>query len=75
MLLKTERPSLTRVHSQVLQNVAVRLDLAFQAFFQRVKEHAEEPGFPLWWLLGVSVRKVDGFALIASCFPSSGYHR
>jgi putative transposase len=45
-ILKTERPSLATVHSQVLQNVAVRLDLAMKAFFRRVKEHAEEPGFP-----------------------------
>ena len=33
---KTERPTLDLVHSQVLQNVAVRLDLSFQAFFRRV---------------------------------------
>ena len=33
------------VHSQVLQNVAVRVDLAFRAFFQRVKE-GKTPGFP-----------------------------
>lgn len=45
-ILKIERPSLATVHSQVLQNVAVRLDLAMKAFFRRVKEHAEEPGFP-----------------------------
>ncbi|HMA34776.1 MAG TPA: transposase, partial [Chloroflexia bacterium] len=44
-LLKEERPSLTNVHSQVLQNVAVRIDLAFQAFFRRVKAGAE-PGYP-----------------------------
>src|SRR5205823_3276462 len=31
--LKKQRPSLGRVHSQVLQNVSHRLDLAFQAFF------------------------------------------
>src|SRR5207248_4528738 len=45
-LLKYERPSLNMVHSQVLQNVAVRLDLAMKAFFRRAREHAEEPGFP-----------------------------
>src|SRR3989440_6493924 len=45
-ILKTERPSLATVHSQVLQNVAVRLDLAMKAFFRRVKEQAQEPGFP-----------------------------
>jgi len=43
---KAERPSLKLVHSQVLQNVAVRVDLAFQAFFQRVKQGAEKVGFP-----------------------------
>jgi putative transposase len=29
---KESRPSLKLVHSQVLQNIAIRLDLAFQAF-------------------------------------------
>jgi putative transposase len=43
--LKAERPSLATVHSQVLQNVGVRIDLAFKAFFRRVKA-GEKPGFP-----------------------------
>src|SRR5579859_5574170 len=43
--LKAERPTLATVNSQVLQNVAVRLDLAFQAFFRRVKA-GENPGYP-----------------------------
>ncbi len=47
---KIERPSLKRVHSLVLQNVNVRVDLAYRAFFRRVKAHAEgtreEVGFP-----------------------------
>lgn len=43
--LKNDRPSLSTVHSQVLQNVAVRLDLAFKAFFRRVKA-GEKPGYP-----------------------------
>src|SRR5262245_7599750 len=34
---KAERPSLKLLHSQVLQNVQLRVDLAFQAFFRRVK--------------------------------------
>ena len=38
-------PEVGRVFSQVLQNVAVRVDLAFQAFFTRCKEGAT-PGFP-----------------------------
>jgi putative transposase len=44
-ILKQERPSLTTIHSQVLQNVAVRLDLAMKAFFRRVKI-GEKPGYP-----------------------------
>jgi len=43
--LKAERPTLAGVHSQVLQHVAVRIDLAFQAFFRRVKA-GETPGYP-----------------------------
>ena len=51
-VLKQERPSLSRVHSQVLQNVAVRIDLAFKAFFRRLKEHVEEPGYPVRRIVG-----------------------
>ena len=43
--IKKERPSLGSVHSQVLQNVAVRIDLAYKAFFRRVKSGAS-PGYP-----------------------------
>jgi putative transposase len=43
--LKAERSSLAGVQSQVLQNVAVRIDLAFQAFFRR-RAAAEVPGYP-----------------------------
>ena len=38
-------PALHAVHSQVLQDVAKRLDKAFQAFFRRVK-NGEKPGYP-----------------------------
>jgi putative transposase len=34
------------IYSQVLQDVLLRLERAFAAFFRRCKEHAEEPGFP-----------------------------
>jgi putative transposase len=44
--LKKSRPGLTSVHSQVLQNVAVRVDLAYKAFFRRVKAKEEEAGYP-----------------------------
>src|SRR5215211_7174485 len=43
---KETRPSLKLVHSQVLQNVQVRVDLAFQAFFRRVKAGEKEVGYP-----------------------------
>jgi putative transposase len=43
--LKQERPSLQQVYAQVLQQVVVRVDLAFQAFFRRVKA-GQKPGYP-----------------------------
>ena len=42
---KTDHPELKTVHSQVLQNVGRRVELAFQAFFRRVKA-GETPGYP-----------------------------
>ena len=44
-LLKQARPSLKGVHSQVLQNVTERVELAYQAFFRRVKT-GEGRGYP-----------------------------
>jgi putative transposase len=43
--LKEQRPSLNIAHSQVLQNVAIRIDVVFKAFIRRCKQ-GEEPGFP-----------------------------
>lgn len=43
--LKESNPALREVHSQVLQDVALRLDLAFKAFFRRVKA-GDKPGYP-----------------------------
>ena len=43
--LKLEVPELTDVYSLVLQNVALRVELAFKAFFRRVKA-GEKPGYP-----------------------------
>ena len=63
-IVKQERPSLDRVHSQVLQNVAVRVDLAFKAFFRRCKEGASDPGFPRFKGKG----RYDSFT-----FPQSGF--
>ena len=42
---KTDHPELKTVHSQVLQNVGRRVELAFQAFFRRIKA-GETPGYP-----------------------------
>ena len=42
---KAEHLWLEAAHSQVLQNVTERVDLAFKAFFRRVKA-GEEPGYP-----------------------------
>lgn len=42
---KADKPEFSEVHSQVLQNVQERVDLAYQAFFRRAKA-GEEPGYP-----------------------------
>ncbi len=61
--LKAERLTLGAVYSQVLQNVAVRIDLAFKAFFRRVKA-GDKPGFPRFRGAGW----YDSF-----CYPGSGH--
>lgn len=43
--LKVFRPTLKDVHSQVLQNLAVRIDLGFKAFSRRC-QNGETPGYP-----------------------------
>ena len=62
-ILKEQRPSLNQVHSQVLQNVAVRIDLAFKAFFRRCKT-GEKPGFPRFR----GKNRYDSFT-----FPQTGF--
>ncbi len=62
-ILKQERPSLKGVHSQVLQNVAVRVDLAMKAFRRRCKA-GEKPGYPRFR----GKDRYDSFA-----FPQSGF--
>jgi len=42
---KSDKPELKDVYAQTLQNVQERVDLAFKAFFRRVKA-GEEPGYP-----------------------------
>jgi putative transposase len=43
--IKEAMPEYGEVHSQVLQDVVLRVDRAFQAFFQRAK-NGETPGYP-----------------------------
>jgi putative transposase len=43
--LKKTYPQLTSVYSQCLQNVSIRVDLAYQGFFRRLKT-GEKPGYP-----------------------------
>lgn len=60
---KAAIPALRQVHSQVLQDVAKRLDKAFQAFFRRVKA-GEKPGFPRF----KPATQYDSFT-----YPQGGY--
>jgi putative transposase len=62
--LKKIKPSLSTVHSQVLQNVAVRIDLAFKSFFRRVKAGEKEVGYPRFR----GANWYDSFT-----YPQSGY--
>lgn len=55
-------PELKEVFSQVLQNVAVRVDLAFSAFFTRCKR-GDKPGFPRF--------KGDGYDSFT--YPQAGF--
>lgn len=64
---KAERPALKDVHSQVLQNVQERVDLAFKAFFRRVKA-GEEPGYPRFKGYG----RYDSFTFKQSGFKLDG---
>lgn len=62
--LKAEMPQLKNIHSQVLQNVAMRVDLAYQSFFRRVKTKKGKAGFPRFksWF------RYDSFT-----FPQTGF--
>ena len=61
--LKQEHQFLKNVHSQVLQNITVRIDLAFRAFFRRIKS-GDTPGYP---------RFRNEFRYDSFTFPQSGF--
>lgn len=64
---KPAHPELSGVYSQVLQDVSKRVDLAFQAFFRRVKDgetkDGETPGHP----------RVKGDGYDSFTYPQSGF--
>ena len=62
--LKIDNPFLKEIHSQLLQNVSMRIDLAFRAFFRRIKQK-ETPGFP---------RFRNQFRYDSFTFPQSGFN-
>ncbi|MDO8874427.1 MAG: transposase [Methanoregula sp.] len=63
VLWKQDHPELKMVHSQVLQNAQMRVDLAFKAFFRRVKA-GENPGYPRFKSFG----RYDSIT-----YPQSGF--
>jgi len=44
-IIKELRPEYQEIHAHVLQDVLLRLDKAFQAFFRRIRE-GQKPGYP-----------------------------
>ncbi|MCS7459956.1 transposase [Paenibacillus doosanensis] len=62
-------PSLKEVHSQVLQDVARRLDKTYQSFFRRVK-NGEKAGFPRF----KTRSRYDSFTYPQTGFSLGGKH-
>lgn len=60
---KKQKSELREVYSQVLQEVCTRVDLAFQAFFRRIKA-GEKPGYPRFRGYG----RYDSFT-----YPQTGF--
>ena len=61
--LKLEYPFLQNIYSQILQDVIVRVDLAFRAFFRRIKA-GDKPGYPRF----KSKNRYDSFT-----YPQKGF--
>lgn len=66
---KAANPELANVHSQVLQNVQERVDLAFKAFFRRIRE-GHKNGFPRYKSFG----RYDSFTFKQSGFELRDSH-
>jgi putative transposase len=72
---KQTKPELTQVHAQVLQNAQERVDLAFKAFFRRVKA-GETPGYPRFRAATATIALRSSSPVLDclsedSCFPKS----
>jgi putative transposase len=65
---KADKPFLIAVHSQVLQNVQERIELAFRAFFRRIKAGEQDPGYPRFKGYG----RYDSFTFKQSGFKLDG---
>ena len=61
--IKEQFPEFSNVHSQVLQDILKRLDIAFKHFFRRVKQ-GQKAGFPRF-------KGKERFSSI--CYPQSGF--
>ena len=62
--LKKSRPNLVNIYSQILLDVAKRVDLAFKAFFRRIKTRSGKAGYPRF----KSTNRYDSFT-----YPQSGF--
>lgn len=67
---KREQAEFGQVYSQVLQNVQERVDLAFKAFFRRVKAGENDPGYPRF----KGRNRYDSFTFKQSGFSLKGKH-
>jgi putative transposase len=65
---KADKSFLAAVHSQVLQNVQERIELAFKAFFRRVRAGEKEVGYPRFKGYG----RYDSFTFKQSGFRLDG---
>ena len=66
---KAEKPELSQVYSQVLQEVCTRVDLAFQSYFRRVKAHAEKAMADT--IASRTHKQVLNFSTMVCCSPKS----
>jgi putative transposase len=73
-ILKEQKPELKKIHSQVLQQIAIRLDNAYKAFFRRVKEKKTNSkskdkcsgcGFPNFR---------PSYKFFGICYPQKGFY-